>query len=76
MAVIGIPCNSDFGTSSKSELIGEGVWSEVLIFGRGMDAKNVGVWYLCRLASKDLGDLSVLPRSNWELRSSGLLSSE
>ena len=23
---------------TKSELIGEGVWSEVLIFGRGMDA--------------------------------------
>jgi len=28
---------------AKSELIGEGVWSEVLMFGRGMDAKDVGV---------------------------------
>ena len=36
---------------TKSELIEEGLWSEVLIFGRGMDSKNVGVWYLCRLAS-------------------------
>jgi hypothetical protein len=41
-AVIGIPCNSDFGTSNK---IGteEGMWSDVLIFGHGMDTKNVGV---------------------------------
>ena len=58
-----MPCNSDFGTSNK---IGteEGLWSEVLIFGRGMDAKNVGVLYLCRLASKNLSDLRVSPRSN------------
>ena len=28
---------------TKLELTEEGVWSEVLIFGRGMDAKNVGV---------------------------------
>ena len=53
VAVFGIPSNSDFGTSNK---IGteEGTWSEVLIFGRGMDDKNVGVWYLCCLASKNL----------------------
>jgi hypothetical protein len=34
---------------TKSELIEEGLWSEVLIFGRGMDAKNVGMLYLCCL---------------------------
>ena len=28
---------------TKSELTEEGTWSEVLIFGRGMDDKNVGV---------------------------------
>jgi hypothetical protein len=39
---------------TKSELIEEGRWSEVLIFGRGMDVKNVVVLYLCRLASKNL----------------------
>ena len=33
-------------------------------FGRGMDAKHVGVCYFCHLASKNLGDLKVLPRSN------------
>ena len=38
--------------------------------------KNVGVWYLCRLASKNLSDLRVPPRSSSELRSSMLLCSE
>jgi len=28
---------------TKSELTEEGVYSDVLILGRGMDAKNVGV---------------------------------
>jgi len=33
--------------------------------------KNVDVLYLCRLASKYLRDLRVLPRTSYELRSSG-----
>ena len=28
---------------TKSELIEEGVWLDVMIFGHGMDAKNVSV---------------------------------
>jgi len=43
VAVIVIPCNSDFGTSSK---IGTN-WGGCMVgssdFGRGMYAKNVGV---------------------------------
>jgi len=38
--------------------------------------KHVGMWYLCLLDDKNLGDLKVLPQSNWELCSSGLLTSE
>jgi len=49
---------------TKSELIGEGAWSEVLIFGRGMDAKNVDVLYFCRLASKNLRAMRVQPRTS------------
>ena len=91
VAVIGIPCNSDFGTSNKIGTNWGGRVVEVIIFGRGMAAmryvrgsknlmvrrqgvvrtKNVSVWFLWRIACKNLRDLRVSPRSSWELRSTG-----
>ena len=96
VAVIEIPCNSDFGTSNKmgTNWGGRVVGSSYFWAGNGRHAvfpgskkllvrrqwvvvtKTVGVWYLCRLASKNLSDLRVPPRSSWELRSSGLLLPE
>ena len=83
MAVIGTPCNSDFGTSNKIGtnrgcVVGSSdFWarsgryavssgSKKLLARRHwvLHTKNVGVWYLCRLASKNLRDLRVPLRSS------------
>ena len=78
MAVIGIPCNSDFGTSNKIR----NNWEERVVGSSDFWAPVGRTHQECRrlilvpLASKNLCNFRVPLRSSWELRSPVLLCSE